>query len=1597
MTRSKFLLGTALALVLCFTHCATAAPPATCVISGTVLDGGGSPVASTIVRFRTIAPTLISGAGMATQDLTTKTSATGTWSLTLVQGLNAQVDIPAVGIKSDTVIPTGASCPAAFTDLTLYLRGTLTPQTILADHGPSMGGDLTGSSPNPSVVGFRGVGLHADTPADGRVWIYRSASSDYRLEALPVTTAVTAVQAGQGITVTGTTLPTVAITNGGIVGSMLATGTAASNVGSLGGDLSGSLPSPQIGAGAIVNADVNAAAAIEWTKLSKVGAVASDVGAVSSTGVLAAINASAETPKISASQLAGGIAESQVTNLVSDLAAKRNTADAIPQADVTGLVAALAGKESTANKGAVSGYASLDGTGKVPSAQLPTTLVADGDKGDITVSGSGATWTVDPLTVTFAKMQAIATDSLIGRATAGTGAPELITATAAGRDLLDDTTAANQRTTLGLGTSAVLNVPATGDAAAGEVVKGSDTRLADSRAPTAHTHAEADVTNLVSDLAAKVPATRSVLTTAPLTGGGTLAGDLTLAVSDASVAAKGILQLAGDLGGTAASPSVASVGGQSAANVASGVALALAATDASTPSTIVKRSSGGAATLDVVGNVTGNVTGTAANVTGVVAIANGGTGQATATPAFDALSPTSTKGDLIGHDGSASVRLAVGTDGQILTADSTATSGLKWAAASGTGSVTSVATGNGLQGGPITSTGTIDLRLNASGGLSKILGGGGNELGIATGGVTDAMLENAKVDTVTSIATTAPLRIDGGASADLSTSRTLSVTGATTGAVGVVQLAGDLAGTSTAPSVATVGGQTAANVAAGSVLANAATNTNTASAIVRRDASGNFSAGTVTANLTGNVTGNVMGNVTGDLTGGTATALIRDKGGEVFNVKAYGATGDGTTDDTTAIGSAITALGSTGGVLYFPPGNYKFSTLTISVNGTILRGAGRGATTLSTTTVGGTAITLSGDDTALEDMTVDVIGTAVTPQISLAMSGARAKLTRASFTDWFRGVYVTGVGCVLEGNILTSAASGAEYGVKTFGSVLNTTIDGLVITATATSGVHLEENGPTQILRNAAVTMSGNSNGLYTTSTGSTIMDSSFYGAGTGSAVQVDDGISTFRNVVAAVGVHAFYVSNQSTVYAYSCSFRHPDGTGTSTGDAVLLDVDGSVHFYDVTVGGGAVTFASVNVPNASAWFDWHGGTIYSQSTGGGGHAAYGLVWEGDRISLYDVEASTSAAFTSAVFALGALRGTAVASAASIALPSRVTHVTGTTAINTITAASKSEPLTLIPDGAWSLTTAGNIAVALTATVGFPITIVYDDVTAKWYPSVAIAPISTTGTAVTIAGPTTITDPLYAERSVEAVTTTKSPASTESREAYTNEGDADGASVTLPAAAAGLEYTAIVQAAQLLTINAAAGDTIRLGPNVTAAAGYVRSNVVGSRLILLAINATEWIATSFSGEWTNGTWWTYDTHAEGAIYWATPAATSNGVATPIKCAGTTAAQGTALSVTQATTNRLTYTGVATRNFKVTATVGLSAAAATNGKLHLYKNGSLITGSTITRVLPISDIGAMAIHALVSLAPTDYVELWCETDDGDDITIQNGVLSISSID
>ena len=81
----------------------------------------------------------------------------------------------------------------------------------------------------------------------------------------------------------------------------------------------------------------------------------------------------------------------------------------------------------------------------------------------------------------------------------------------------------------------------------------------------------------------------------------------------------------------------------------------------------------GVQVFDGSGNHTGTWDGTAISIT------KGGTGEITATAAFDALAPTTTKGDLIVFGATDNVRLSVGTDGQVIVADSAEATGVKWA------------------------------------------------------------------------------------------------------------------------------------------------------------------------------------------------------------------------------------------------------------------------------------------------------------------------------------------------------------------------------------------------------------------------------------------------------------------------------------------------------------------------------------------------------------------------------------------------------------------------------------------------------------------------------------------------------------------------------------------------------------------------------------------------------------------------------------------------------------------------------------------------------------------------------------------------------
>ncbi len=137
------------------------------------------------------------------------------------------------------------------------------------------------------------------------------------------------------------------------------------------------------------------------------------------------------------------------------------------------------------------------------------------------------------------------------------------------------------------------------------------------------------------------------------------------------------------------------------------------------------------------------------------------------------------------------------------------------------------------------------------------------------------------------------------------------------------------------------------------------------------------------------------------------------------------------------------------------------------------------------------------------------------------------------------------------------------------------------------------------------------------------------------------------------------------------------------------------------------------------------------------------------------------------------------------------------------------------------------------------------------------------------------------------------------------------------------------------------------------------------------------------------------TPAVASYYWSSTAATANETDTPIKAAGTTTSL-QADGFTVATTNRATYTGTTTRKFLVTVTTSVSTSAASLPKLLLAEGGTPITGFEISRTTSNTNVGAWALSGIVEFATNDYVEVWCETNDGDDITIESGTVTITGL-
>jgi hypothetical protein len=137
-----------------------------------------------------------------------------------------------------------------------------------------------------------------------------------------------------------------------------------------------------------------------------------------------------------------------------------------------------------------------------------------------------------------------------------------------------------------------------------------------------------------------------------------------------------------------------------------------------------------------------------------------------------------------------------------------------------------------------------------------------------------------------------------------------------------------------------------------------------------------------------------------------------------YNVKSYGAVGNGTHDDTSAVQSAVTAAtASNGGVVYLPYGSYLISTplAVTSALGVTLRGDGTGASyiTMSASFSGAAAVIITGGNSCrVESLTVQ--GHSTTYSSNPSAAGIQMLHTNTPRLDDLLVAYTNGWGVVVQ-------------------------------------------------------------------------------------------------------------------------------------------------------------------------------------------------------------------------------------------------------------------------------------------------------------------------------------------------------------------------------------------------------------------------------------------------------------------------------------------------------------------------------------------------------------------------------------------------------
>ena len=447
--------------------------------------------------------------------------------------------------------------------------------------------------------------------------------------------------------------------------------------------------------------------------------------------------------------------------------------------------------------------------------------------------------------------------------------------------------------------------------------------------------------------------------------------------------------------------------------------LVTAASSGTAPVTSVNGSGGGSISVNAINQLTGDITTNSAvgsqSEAATLATVNANIGSFTygsftvnakglITAASSSTPPlTSLTGDVTtSTSGAASATLATVNSnvGSFTNASLTVNAkGLITAASSGTAPVTSVSLTDStglfnITGSPGTGVASLTLSSLNSQTANEVLASPNGSSGAPSfRSLVVADVPNGNLTETTS----SVLTISGGTHAVLGSGTTIAVSQATTSTAGYVSstdwntfngkqpagsyitaLTGGITASgpgSVSATVNNVGGSTAAAVNTATVAANNATSTNTPNTIVLRDGSGNFAAGTITANLVGTtpagtvtVTGGTAasGGVGGQATiaGGSGSGTGSGGNGGALNLNGGNANGDNTVNQsggTVNISGGNSKGGAQGGGITLSCGNGGVGTGTAgATGGTVNINGGLGGVGSATSGNGGNATVKAG-------------------------------------------------------------------------------------------------------------------------------------------------------------------------------------------------------------------------------------------------------------------------------------------------------------------------------------------------------------------------------------------------------------------------------------------------------------------------------------------------------------------------------------------------------------------------------------------------------------------------------------------------------------